>query len=167
MKKIQAGVLYALASSLIFSIMNILVKATSSTLPSIEIVFFRSVIGLVILFFIMKQRKISFSKRNRKILVLRGVLGGAYMIAYFMALSKLPLLDTMVLVNLSPIFVFIFSMVFLKESLPKGLLPVVAIVMTGVLLTLSPWSFESFGWTALLGIGAASFLVVQRRVFVT
>lgn len=40
MKKIPAGVFYAIASSFVFSLMNVLVKATASSLPSNEIAFF-------------------------------------------------------------------------------------------------------------------------------
>jgi len=157
MNKLSSGIIYALASSLTFSVMNVLVKLTASSIPSNEIVFFRSVIGMLLISVIIKQRGIKLSTENRKILLLRGSLGGAYMVVYFMALSKLPLIDTMVLVNLSPIFVFIFSYVFLKELLPKGMLTIIPIVLIGVLLTLSPWSFDSFGSAALWGIAAAVF----------
>lgn len=110
---------------------------------------------MILIYGIIKSRGIKFSKSNRKVLLLRGVLGGAYMIAYFLSLSKLPLLDTMILVNLSPLFVLLFSSIFLKEHLSKKVLSVAPIVLTGVVLTLSPWSFNSFGLTALWGIAAA------------
>ena len=157
MKRIPPGIVYALASSAIFSIMNVLVKATASSIPTNEIVFFRSSIGMIIILGIIRHRGVTFSSDHKKILVLRGILGGAYMIAYFMALSQLPLLDTMILVNLSPIFVLIFSGICLREHLSKKVLVAVPYIVAGVMLTLSPWSFNSFGLSLLWGIGAAVF----------
>ncbi|SDZ11518.1 DMT family transporter [Tindallia californiensis] len=157
MEKPNTGIYYAVASSLTFSFMNVLVKATSASVSSHQIVFFRSIIGLIIVSMIMKKEKISLSKHNRKILVLRGMLGGFYMIAYFLTLSKLPLIDTMILVNLSPLFVYIISRVLLKEKGLPGTKIAISVIIIGAITAIAPWNFTSFTLWAIAGILAALF----------
>lgn len=113
------GVMAAVVSSLIFSIMNAIVKAVSLTTPLIEVVFFRSIIGTIILFFMMKESKVKFSTKGVPFLALRGSLGALYMITYFYTISKMPLVDVIVLVNLSPVFVIALAAIFLKEKLSE------------------------------------------------
>ncbi len=66
------GVILAVASAFIFSIMNVFVKAASETIPVSEIVFFRSVIGTLIILFLMRRADVSFSKKGVPMLALRG-----------------------------------------------------------------------------------------------
>jgi drug/metabolite transporter (DMT)-like permease len=108
------GVILALISSFVFSIMNALVKAVSLTIPSAEVVFFRSVIGTVLIYFIMKKSKVSFSTKGIPMLMLRGILGALYLLAYFYTISKIPLTDASILAHLSPFFAMILSSIFLK-----------------------------------------------------
>ncbi|WP_462428077.1 DMT family transporter, partial [Fusobacterium varium] len=109
------GITMAVMSSLTFSIMNVLVKLVSTRIPSSEITFFRGLIGTILVLIFMKVQKVKFSNKENKILYLRGLLGGIYMLTYFYAISKLKLGDVSILVQLSGVFVVIFSSIFLKE----------------------------------------------------
>ena len=110
------GITMAVMSSLTFSIMNVLVKLVSTRIPSSEITFFRGLIGTILVLIFMKVQKVKFSNKENKILYLRGLLGGIYMLTYFYAISKLKLGDVSILVQLSGVFVVIFSSIFLKRS---------------------------------------------------
>lgn len=103
------GIIMAVMSSLTFSIMNVLVKLVSTRIPSSEITFFRGLIGTILVLIFMKVQKVKFSNKENKILYLRGLLGGIYMLTYFYAISKLKLGDVSILVQLSGVFVVIFS----------------------------------------------------------
>lgn len=151
------GVLLAILSSLVFSIMNAFVKAVSLSIPSTEIVFFRSIIGTIIIYFIMKKNKVGFSKEGIPLLVLRGVLGALYLIAYFYTISKIPLADASILAHLSPFFVIILSGVFLKEKMSKKTKLLLPIVVLGAMLIIRPFNYSNFSVYSLIGILSAVF----------
>lgn len=156
-KNIISGITYALLSSLTFSVMNVLVKAVSTAIPSNEIVFFRSIIGTVLILFFMKKEQVEFSKSGIPMLLLRGCAGAFYMIAYFYAISNMPLIDAIVLVNMSPVFVIVFAHFFLKEKILPKMYPILPVVFVGAMITINPFSYSTFSMVAVWGILAAMF----------
>ncbi|MDR2407713.1 MAG: DMT family transporter [Bacteroidales bacterium] len=151
------GILYAVASSFIFSIMNAFVKLAAGTIPANEIVFFRSSIGTIIILCFMIKGKIKLSKNGVPMLALRGCCGALYMIFYFYALANMPLIDAIILANTSPLFSILFSRLFLKEKNPLSVYIVMPLVLSGVMFTVKPFGYSSFSVTALFGILAALF----------
>ncbi len=152
---LKNGVIFAMLSSLVFSVMNALVKEVSATIPSSEIAFFRGLIGTVIILYIMRSSKVAFSRKGIPMLVLRGVLGALYLIAYFYTISKIPLTDASILAHMSPIFVFILSMVLLKEKLSRRTLVVLPLFVLGAVLLVKPFDYSSYSIYALVGVLSA------------
>ncbi|MNO55810.1 Riboflavin transporter [compost metagenome] len=152
-----SGILYAIASSFIFSIMNALVKATAESIPSNEIVFFRSLIGTMLILYFMKKDKVPFSKAGIPMLVLRGCCGALYMIFYFYTIANMPLVDAIILINTSLIFTILLSRLFLKEKVPSKVYFIMPIVVAGAMLTIKPFGYSTYSLVALLGILAALF----------
>jgi drug/metabolite transporter (DMT)-like permease len=152
-----AGILYAMSSSFIFSIMNAFVKLASSSIPSNEIVFFRSIIGTIIIVCFILKEKIKLSKEGVIMLVLRGCCGAFYMIFYFYTIASIPLLDAIILINTSPLFSILLSRIFLKEKNPAAVYIIMPLVLTGVMFTIKPLGYSSFSIVALLGLLAALF----------
>ncbi len=156
-KNLKNGIVMAMMSSLIFSIMNVLIKATSTNIPSNEIVFFRSFVGIIMLIPLMKSRGMKLPNMKDKLLISRGLLGAFYMVAYFYTISNIPLLDAIVLVNLSPIFSLLFSRVFLKERLPKKIFLILPPIFLGAFLTIRPFEYSTYSTIAIFGVLAAMF----------
>jgi drug/metabolite transporter (DMT)-like permease len=155
--KMKNGVILAIFSSLVFSIMNALVKAVSLSIPSAEVVFFRSIIGTVIIYFMMRHSKVAFSTEGVSLLALRGVLGALYLLAYFYTISKIPLTDASILAHLSPFFAIILSAVFLKERMSKKVLFLFPLVILGAVLLVKPFHYSSYSIHAFVGILSALF----------
>jgi drug/metabolite transporter (DMT)-like permease len=151
------GVILAILSSLVFSIMNALVKAVSLSIPSAEVVFFRSIIGTAIIYFMMKQSKVEFSTKGVPMLFVRGLLGALYLLAYFYTISKIPLADASILAHLSPFFAIIFSAVFLKEKISPKLAFLLPLVMLGAILLVKPFNYSTYSIYAFVGILSALF----------
>ena len=151
------GVTLAILSSLIFSIMNALVKAVSLNIPTAEIMFFRSIIGTMIIYFMMRHSKVNFSKKGVPMLFVRGLLGAFYLFAYFYTISKIPLVDASILAHLSTIFVIILSAVFLKEKISKRTLYILLLILLGAMVLVKPFQFSSYSVYALVGILSAIF----------
>ncbi|WP_338777741.1 DMT family transporter [Metabacillus sp. FJAT-52054] len=151
------GILMAVLSSLIFSVMNAFVKAVSLNIPIGEIVFFRSAIGAILIFFMMKKKKVTFSKTGIPMLALRGALGALYLIAYFYTIANLPLTDASILAHLSPFFAILFAFMFLKEKLSKTVWMVIPIAFLGGMLVIKPFDYSTYSIYALAGILSAVF----------
>ncbi|WP_114785389.1 DMT family transporter [Vibrio tetraodonis] len=151
------GVALAIFSAFVFSVMNALIKAASLTIPSAEIVFFRSAIGSVLVLGLMWQAKVTFSSTGVPLLVLRGLFGAFYLLAFVYTIAHIPLADAAILAYLSPFFVIVLSHLVLGERLPakaKFLLPV---VLAGVGLVTNPFDYQSFNIYALAGVASALF----------
>ena len=152
----KKGLIYALLSALLFSTMNVFVKLLGTSIPAGEIAFARGLLGTVAVLIIMYMKGIHFSKEDRGLLVMRGLYGGFGMVCNFIALVHLKLSDATILFQMTGIFVFIFSALFLKESLPKGAGKWLALIFAAVMIMVNPFTYESFSWYALVAIlGAA------------
>jgi drug/metabolite transporter (DMT)-like permease len=151
------GVILAIVSSLVFSIMNALVKAVSLSIPTAEVVFFRSIIGTVIIFFMMRHANVAFSTEGIPMLALRGVLGALYLITYFYTIAAIPLTDASILAHLAPFFVMMPAAVFLKEKPSKTTLALLPVAFLGAMLLVKPFQFSSYSVHALVGVLSAGF----------
>ena len=145
---------YAIASALAFSIMNLFVKMLGQAMPAAEITFFRGLIGTVAVLAYMQLKGIAFSTENRGMLTIRGIFGGLGNLCNFIAMK---LADAAILFQLSGIFVFIFSTLYLKESVPKGAGKWLLVILAAVAIMVKPWSFSEFHWYSLYAIAGAAF----------
>lgn len=149
------GLIFAMLSAFMFSIMNVMVKEISKTMSTGEIVFVRSIIGVIIILIIMKTCHIKFSNKDIPTLFFRGIVGGVSMFLLFVAVSGMHLGDVSILQQLSAFFVLLISIFYLKEKLPtKAIFPLIIIIL-GTCLILRPWEYNSFSIYALLAIASA------------
>lgn len=120
LKDNQKAIVYILISALAFTLMSTVVKLAKD-IPIYEKVFFRNIINLIIAVNILKRDKISFwgEKKNRKYLVIRGVLGLLGVVCNFYAVTQMNLSDASMLFNLTPFFVTLFAIFFLGERILK------------------------------------------------
>ncbi|MBU3203934.1 DMT family transporter [Clostridium algidicarnis] len=153
--RVDKGVILAILSSFTFSIMNVLVKTVSNRIPSNEIAFFRGIIGVILILILMKGTNVKFSKEGKPLLLMRGILGGLYMVTYFFAISKMKLGDASILAHLSGVFVMIFSTIFLKERLPKNAWIFIIIILFGASLIINPFRYSTYSFYAIFGLLSA------------
>lgn len=133
------AVLAILIASLSFSMVGVMVRLAGD-IPVYEKVFFRSVVSLVAMGLVgLRYRENPFAQgRLIPMLVLRGVFGTAAMVLYFYAIAHLTLADATILNKLSPFFVMIFAVLFLKERLARHLIPALLLAFVGAALVLKP-----------------------------
>jgi drug/metabolite transporter (DMT)-like permease len=146
-----------LISAFAFSIMSAMVKL-SGDIPIFEKVFFRNLIGLIIAYIMVKNSKARlFGKReNQKYLFFRSILGLLGVILNFYALRYLVLSDASMLNKISPFFVTLFAIMFLKEKITKVHIPTLIIVFLGALLIIKP-QFNLAVMPSLAGFVSAMF----------
>lgn len=109
---------YMLISVLGFALMNLTVKFLDR-LPATELVFFRSLVSLVLSVYFLKKRHIPLFGNQKKYLVLRGVFGVLGLTLFFYTLQKLPLGSAITIQYLSPIFTAFFAIFILGEKMYK------------------------------------------------
>ena len=107
-------------------------------MPPVQVVFFRSFLCMLVLIpSLLKDLKTHPVRRHHlKPLLLRSLAGGLAMIAYFSAISRLPLATAVLLNYTSPLWAGLFAFVFLGEALSAGLLLAYPLALTGVLMVL-------------------------------
>lgn len=150
------GIVFTLLASLVFSIMNALVKALTLTIPPAEVAFFRGAIGLVLIYYLMRRAKVNFSTSGIPMLMLRGLLGGLYVVTYFYTLSKIPLVDVIILARLSPVMAILLSALILKETLSRRTWGLFGLAFTGAMVTINPFQFSDYSINALFGLLSAA-----------
>jgi len=112
---LSSGAQHMLVATFYFAIMNIFIKAVSH-LPTMEIVFFRCGISLLLCMYQLHVMKIDWKGSNRKLLILRGAFGTTALYLYFITIARMPLATAVAIQYLSPIFTTILAIFVLKEK---------------------------------------------------
>jgi drug/metabolite transporter (DMT)-like permease len=147
-------------AALCFSVSGYFVKNLATTgLPTMELVFYRSLINAgIMLFLMLKAGEPLVPKGDLQVLLLRGVAGFLSLACLFYSLSQLPLSIAMMIAWCSPIFVIFFSAAFLNETLGWPRLAWAAAAFYGLTLLVRPDSALEQGASFPLravGIGLA------------
>jgi drug/metabolite transporter (DMT)-like permease len=147
------GVRMMLLAGVCFAVMNVLVKYLTS-IPAVEVVFFRALISLVISYVFIKRARISPWGNNKTILVLRGIFGTSALVLFFYTLQEMRLGTAMILHYLAPIFTSLLAHFFLKERLKWVQLIFFVVSFSGILM-LKEFDADISFWLMVAGVGAA------------
>ena len=138
-KKINSLNKYNLVlASFFFSLMTLCVKNIDKRIPIYELVFFRSLLSLIITLFIINLKKINPLGKNRPLLILRGVLGTLALVCIFYAIRNMPLSISTVIQYTYPILISIFAGLFINEKITRNLLFALVCGWIGILVILNP-----------------------------
>ena len=109
-----------ITSCFLFSVLAALIKFSSQFIHPIEQAFFRNFISVLILIpFVIQAKKIINKRSNIKLLVYRGIFGGATMILLFWSYSLIPLSQAMAVSFSTPLFIYLGAILFFKEKTSK------------------------------------------------
>lgn len=138
-ENVTRAVLLICLAGLSFSMVGVAVRL-SGDIPVYEKVFFRTVFSLVATAAVaVKCRSNPFSRNPRMpLLLLRAVLGTAAVTLYFYAVENLPLGDATILNKLSPFFVILFAVLFLRERLSRYATPALVCALLGAVMVVKP-----------------------------
>jgi drug/metabolite transporter (DMT)-like permease len=139
-----------------FSIMGLLVKLAGRRLPSMEVVLFRVVITLVLSWLTLRQLRIRpMLGHNRRLLLLRGLLGSMGLMCYYYSLVHLPLGEATLLQHTNPIFATLIAAWFVDERAGRREIRFLATAMLGVVLITRPTSLFGAGATTIAPLSVA------------
>lgn len=127
-----------LVAGLLFACMGVLVKYGSPHFSTSELVFYRSLVGLVIMYAMLHRAKVVMSTRHWRNHLWRGLSGTFAMILFFHCITVLPLATAITLNYTSSMFISALAVLVLKEKFHIPLSSALALGFTGVVLLLHP-----------------------------
>ena len=143
-----------LAAGFMFACMGVLVKFATAFFSNAELVFYRSLVGVIVTFLVMRVCRIPFATRYWKIHCWRGLFGLGGVLLFFYCILQLPLATAFSLNNTWPLFLVFLAVIFLREDFSWLLAVAVILGFTGVILVLRPTLSEEQWYMALIGIGS-------------
>ena len=127
------SIFFMLLSIFAFTLMNVIVKQLNS-FSTYQLVFFRAFGTLIFTVPLLLRLKIPVLGNQKKLLLIRGIIGSISVFCFFKSLNYLPIGTSVSLRYTSPIFAAIFAFYFLKERIKSLQWLLFLIAFIGVLL---------------------------------
>ena len=135
---INQGVIFMLISTVCLALMSAFAKVLADEMPTIEIVFFRNLLGVFLIGLTFFKTPIKQTGGKPFLLFFRAAIGLIAMLSFFYNIANIPLADAVTYSRMSPIFTAIFALVFLKEKIGiKGWFAI-ALGFIGMLFVMQP-----------------------------
>ena len=142
--------LWMIVASFMFAGMGICVKlATRAGYSPAEVVFYRSIVAITLMIFIVRWRHIPITTPYWKHQIKRGITGFVSLSTYFFAITLLPLATAVTLNYTSPIFLIVLLICFRGFRPTLGVALALGAGLSGAVCLLHP-SFSAQAW-----VGAA------------
>ncbi|MHC3995588.1 DMT family transporter [Thiomicrolovo sp. ZZH C-3] len=151
LSRTDRGVLFMLLSAFISALNGAVAKLLGDDLSALEIVFFRNLIGVIIVLAMLRHTPPSLPGGRVHLLLLRGFFGFSAMILFFYTITVIPLGEAITLNKTSPLFVSVLAFFLLKEHLNRYALSALFIGFTGVLFISKPTGML-MGYEHFLGL---------------
>ncbi len=153
--------LFVLANA-VFALAGLFVQFASTQVSSWTTVFSGFLFGglVIIPFVILRRRASSFASPNLALLVVRGIVSVAQIGMLFKAVASISLLEAMLFRETAPLWIPLLSSVFLGESMPRRVWPVLLCGFAGVALVLHP-NFTTVNAGYLYGLAAGLLFALQ------
>jgi drug/metabolite transporter (DMT)-like permease len=132
---------WMLVAGFLFAAMGVFVKLGAEHFGAAELAFYRSLVTLVAAFVVLRATGDTPRSANLGMHLVRSIVGVISLIAYFYAITRLPLATAQTLNYTSPLFLAIATTVVLGERFSGWLIVAIALGFGGMALLLQP-SFE-------------------------
>jgi drug/metabolite transporter (DMT)-like permease len=133
---------WMLVAAALFALMSVLVKHASASFSPAELVFYRSVFGLIAIWGViaLHQRRLlaPLATVHFQAHFWRGLAGFIALVLFFYALARLPLATAVTLNYTAPLFLAVLSAWWLRERHGRGLIGAVLLGFVGIVLLLRP-----------------------------
>jgi drug/metabolite transporter (DMT)-like permease len=166
LKLIDQGVLFMILSAMISALNGAVAKILSDTMDPIEIVFYRNLLGIIIILYSLKKFPKVIDKSKLHLLFLRGLFGALAMLLFFYTIAYIPLGEAVVLNKTSPFFVTILAYCLMKESISTQTFFALVIGFLGIIFIMKPFGIE-ISFDHLLGVlggffAAAAYATIKK-----
>jgi drug/metabolite transporter (DMT)-like permease len=132
------GLFSMLIAAFCFSVSGACTRVLGNHLPSVELVFFRNVIGVVFVLLSVSQKPLMQAGGKLSLLVFRGIIGTLALYLFFFAITKIGLAEAITYQQSYPIFLALTGVLFLKEKLSLAVWWAILMGFTGICLIFFP-----------------------------
>lgn len=166
LKSIDKGVLFMLISALLGALNGATAKLLAQSIDPLEIVFYRNLLGFIIILFTLKKFSVSIDTSKLHLLFLRGFFGAVAMVLFFYTIATIPLGEAVVLNKTSPFFVTILAYYLMKETISLRTFFALLIGFLGVIFIMKPFGIE-ISFEHILGVlggffAAAAYATIKK-----
>ncbi|MFO1077410.1 MAG: DMT family transporter [Planctomycetota bacterium] len=134
----RAGLWYMAQSVFWFAVMSLLVKIAGRSMPTMQVVFARACVTLLLSSLLLWRARLYPVGRRPKLLLLRGLFGSSALICFYLAVVHLPLAEATVLQQTSQISTALLAAWVLRERLELRVLLALLTCLCGVALIAEP-----------------------------
>ena len=127
-----------LAAGFLFGCMGVFVKLGAQYFSHNELVFYRSFLGLLMIYAIVRRQGLSLTTTHWQPHLWRSISGTIALMLFFYCITVLPLATAVTLNYTSPLFLTILTMLVFKERFHAPLTFAVAVGFAGMVLLLQP-----------------------------
>jgi drug/metabolite transporter (DMT)-like permease len=127
-----------LVAGLLFGCMGVFVKLGAAHFSYVELVFYRSFFGLLLIYLIMRQQRIGVATQYWRNHLWRGISGSVALALFFYCITVLPLATAVTLNYTAPLFLTLLTMLVFKDKFHLPLTLAIALGFGGVVLLLHP-----------------------------
>lgn len=127
-----------LVSAISLTFMASFVKIISNDMPSIEIVFFRNLIGIALIGLSFFKYPLKQVGGKPLLLLFRAIIGTLAMLMFFHNIANITLANAITYSRLSPVFTALFALWFLKEKIKFNGWLAIFLGLLGMLLVMQP-----------------------------
>ncbi|TKX32632.1 DMT family transporter [Campylobacter aviculae] len=142
--KHNLGVYFMLLACLDFTLMGACAKILSQEMSSIEIMFFRNIIGIIFIVWLLKRSKVHKDGGHFWLLVFRGIVGTLSLYMFFYNVSNITLGGAFAFQKTAPIFITLIAFFVFKENIDKKAWIGIFIAFLGMLLITQPWADKAY-----------------------
>ena len=132
------GALWMIVAGFLFGWMGVFVKLGAEHFSHIELVFYRSFFGLLMIYAVIHHQGLSLSTNHLKQHLWRGISGTAALMLYFYCITVLPLATAVTLNYTAPLYLSILTILAFKERFRPALSAAILLGFCGVILLLHP-----------------------------
>lgn len=134
----NTGSLWMLAAGLLFGCMGVSVKLGAPYFTYVELVFYRSFLGLLLVYGIMRSQQVSLATQHWRSHLWRGISGTIALALFFYCITVLPLATAVTLNYTAPLFLTVLTMIVYKDKFHLPMTTVIVLGFCGVVLLLHP-----------------------------
>ncbi len=154
------GSFWMLIAAFLFSCMGVLVKLGADHFTTTEMVFYRSLMGMIITYVVVRHYRLKLRTAHWKTHCSRGMTGLSSLLMFFYCITELPLATAISLNYTWPLFMALFSTMILKEQLHWPITLALAIGFLGVIFLLRPTLHDDHWVAAMLGLASGFFAAI-------
>ena len=156
MENRKQAILLMTLSSASFCLMSLVVKLSATNIGTLQQVFFRNLVSLFIVGFLIYRKKLPFlgEKKYQPALCARSFFGFLGVVMLFYATAHARQADVAIISRTTPIWTTLFAALILKEKISRVQLPVIVLCLAGSFAAMRP-AFDS-GLFPLLMAAATS-----------